>query len=218
MDSSTPAGAPAGAGDGEVDDSALIGALHGTVLEIGAGEGANFDLLAPGVDWIGLEPDRRSVRHLRGNAERQGHLREPLMTGCESIPLADDSVDAVLGTLVLCSVRDQQRSLQEIARVLRPGGTFVFTEHIAAQRRTATYRLQVIAAPFTRLLDHGCDPARDTVSAIRSSPLEIVELHEGAMPFAFGLSTPFVSGRAVAPFEPMERGDPANAAIRSDRG
>jgi SAM-dependent methyltransferase len=180
-----------------VEDS-LISSLHGTVLEIGAGGGANFDRLASDVDWIGLEPNRADTALLHANAVNHGQQRKPLVAECEAIPLEDGSVDAVLSTLVLCSVRDQRRSLEEIARVLRPGGVFVFAEHVAAGRRSILYRLQRIIAPVTRRFDHGCDPSRDTVSNIRRSPLKITELHEFWLPYAFGLSTPLVAGRAVA--------------------
>lgn len=179
-------------------EESLIGGLHGTVLEIGAGEGANFDQLADDVNWIGLEPNRGDTARLRANAASHGQFREPLVARSEAIPLDNDSVDAVLGTLVLCSVRDQRQALEEIARVLRPGGVFVFTEHVAAARRSLLFGFQRLAAPFTRRFDRGCDPARDTVSSIRRSPLRIVELHEFTMPFAFGLTIPLVTGRAVS--------------------
>ena len=178
-------------------EKTLIGGIHGTVLEVGAGTGANFDRLARDVDWIGLEPDRVDTAILRANAVQHGQQRQPLVAVCEDIPLGNDSVDAVLSTLVLCSVRDQRRSLEEIARVLRPGGVFVFAEHIAAAHRSILYKMQRLIAPATRRFDHGCDPSRDTVSSIRRSPLQITELHEFWLPYLFGLSTPVVAGRAV---------------------
>ncbi len=101
--------------------TAGIGRLSGTVLEIGAGRGRNFEHLRAGVRWIGAEPDapRRAV--LARTAREHGHGEAPLDAPAESLPLADDSVDGVLSTGVLCSVRDQDRALAEIARVLRPG-------------------------------------------------------------------------------------------------
>ncbi len=165
----------------------LVGELRGRVLELGAGGGSNFPLLAPGVDWVGLEPARRPRRRL----VRQGH--QVLDAGAEDIPLEADSVDAVLATVVLCSVRDQDRALAETARVLRPGSRFVFFEHVAAPRGTWFRRLQQAGAPFNRALDHGCHPARETWRALERAPFRELELRW----FARG-RTPYIGGYTVA--------------------
>jgi SAM-dependent methyltransferase len=93
----------------------LFADLRGTVLEIGAGKGANFGLLPGQVRWVGLEPGRRRRRLAQG---RPGLV---LAGVGERIPLRDHSVDAVVSTIVLCSVRDQDQVLAEVRRVLRPG-------------------------------------------------------------------------------------------------
>lgn len=178
-------------------EAALIRSLRGTVLEVGAGDGANFGLLAEEVDWIGLEPNPADTEALRENAARWGRRREPLVARCEAIPLPDASVDAVLSTLVLCSVDDQQKSLAEIRRVLRPGGAFVFVEHVAAPRRTLLRGVQRLATPLTSRFDRGCHLARETVDGIRGSGLRIDELHEYRMPSGLGFTIPFAAGRAV---------------------
>ncbi len=177
----------------------LIGGLRGTVLEVGAGTGANFGFLASGVDWIGLEPESNDTDELRRNAARYGFRSEPLVASCEDIPLAEGSVDAVLSTLVLCSVDDQLRSLAEVLRVLRPGGSLVFIEHVAAAPRTLLRGVQRAATPVTSRFDRGCHLARETVDAIRQSGLEIAELHEYRMPSGLGFTVPFAAGRAVKP-------------------
>jgi SAM-dependent methyltransferase len=178
-------------------EAALIRGLHGTVLEIGAGDGANFGFLAEDVDWIGLEPDPRDTEALRANAARWGRRREPLVAVAEAIPLPDASVDAVLSTLVLCSVDDQQKVLEEIRRVLRPGGAFVFVEHVAARPGTLLRGVQRLATPLTSRFDRGCHLDRETVDSIRGSGLRIDELHEYRMPSGLGFTIPFVAGRAV---------------------
>ena len=176
--------------------TAGIGRLSGTVLEIGAGRGRNFEHLRPGVRWIGAEPDAPRRAELARAAREHGHGEAPLDAFAESLPLADDSVDGVLSTGVLCSVRDQDRALAEIARVLRPGGRFVFAEHVAAPRgwkRT----LQRIAAPFSRTLDHGCDPTRETEPAVRRSALTVVRVDTYDLRALPGLTMPYIVGEAV---------------------
>jgi SAM-dependent methyltransferase len=137
-----------------------LGSLSGTVLEIGAGCGANFSYLAAGIDWIGLEPDPAARRRLATVAAAHGYHRPVMASVAERIPLPDASVDAVAGTSVLCSVADQAMVLAQVRRVLRPGGQFVFFEHVAAPRGTISRGLQRCCAPLSRHLAAGCDPAR----------------------------------------------------------
>ncbi|GGK86289.1 class I SAM-dependent methyltransferase [Mangrovihabitans endophyticus] len=177
--------------------STLIGGLRGTVLEIGAGRGRNFDALHRGVVWIGCEPHRRSRTRLAVAARRHGHSREPLPSAAESLPMPDASVDGVLATVVLCSVRDQSRVLDEIARVLRPGGAFVFAEHVAAPDHTWKHACQRMISPVTRLLDRGCDPARETEAVVRRSLLDVDLVRHFELPVLGAVTVPFIVGRAV---------------------
>lgn len=160
----------------------LLRGLAGRVLEIGAGRGANFGLLPPGIDWVGVEPSKRRRRQLedRLRVERRLHPslgdREAAAGVAESLPLADASVDAVLSTITLCSVRDQERALAEVLRVLRPGGRFVFFEHVGAPSRTWRWRAERWVAPVNRLVDHGCDPSRETWRAIGSAGFSSLDL------------------------------------------
>ncbi len=156
--------------------ASLIGTLRGTVLEVGAGRGANFDALDSSVRWIGLEPNERRRRDLRRNALAAKQRELPLAASCEEIPLGDDSVDAVLGTFVLCSVCDLDRSLAEIMRVLRPGGSFVFCEHVAAPPGTGKRWLQGVITPITVRIDHGCHWDRPTAAAISAAGLVTTQI------------------------------------------
>lgn len=171
--------------------------MRGTVLEIGAGEGANFGFLHESVEWIGLEPSPDDTDALRARAAQFGRWREPLVASAEAIPLPDASVDGVLSTLVLCSVRDPRVALSEIVRVLRPGGELVFVEHVAARHGSLLRGVQRVVSPITRRLDRGCSLDRETVSSIRSSGLEVTELHEYRLPSGLGFTIPFAAGRAV---------------------
>jgi SAM-dependent methyltransferase len=89
-----------------------------------------------------------------------------------------------------------ERALAEIARVMRPGGTFVFAEHVAARRGTMTRRLQQFATPLTRRFDHGCHQARDTAETLRTSPLTVLDLDVFEASVGLGVTVPFIVGRA----------------------
>jgi len=170
--------------------------LRGVVLDLGAGSGVAADHLAPVVDWIALEPRRRIDPALRNRLERRERSRL-LSAAAEAIPLDSDSVDAVIASTVLCSVRNPTRALAEVCRVLRPGGVLVFFEHVAAGRGTWTSMIQAAYAPFSRLMDHGCDPHRDTEALIRAAAFAAVDIRRAEAPGMLGTIEPVIEGAAV---------------------
>ncbi len=173
----------------------LLGDLHGTVVEIGPGTGTNLAYYAPDVRWAGVEPNGYMHDALQTEAARLGMDIELHAGTVEALPFADASVDHVVSTLVLCSVPDQDRALREIRRVLRPGGRFVFIEHVAAPAGTGLHRLQNVIAPAWSLAADGCRPNRKTWESIPRAGLRMVELER------FDLSTgpfgPHIAGYAV---------------------
>jgi SAM-dependent methyltransferase len=175
---------------------AELGALTGTVLEIGAGTGANFGYFRPGIRWLGLEPHPGRRRQLAWTAARYGQYAPVIAAPAERVPLPDASVDAVAATLVLCSVADQGRALAEVRRVLRPGGRFVFFEHVAAPAGTWSRRAQRCWAPLSRLLDAGCDPGRDTWRAIEAAGFREVSARRHSRRPGFGSYSPLLAGVA----------------------
>lgn len=175
----------------------LIGALTGTVLEIGAGRGANLSTLTRATHWIGLEPSGARRRKLRQACGSFAGSTEVAAGRAERLPLGDASVDAVLATIVLCSVSDQDRALAEVVRVLRPGGVFVFFEHVAPPPRTWSSRAARLWAPLSRTFDHGCDPTRRTWEALDRSGLDIASMRWFELPVGLGLRMPYIGGEGV---------------------
>ena len=172
--------------------SRLLGGLSGTVLEIGPGAGANLAYVPKGVRWIGVEPNRFMLPHLRREAARLGMRIELIDGAAESLPLPDGSVDAVISTLVLCSVTDQSRVLGEIRRVLKPGGKFVFIEHVAAPRGTGLRRAQHWICPLWRRMGDGCHPDRETWVAVENAGFRALELERFDAPLP--LVRPHIAG------------------------
>ncbi|GAA0929896.1 class I SAM-dependent methyltransferase [Kribbella koreensis] len=173
----------------------LLATLTGQVLEIGAGKGANLPLLPPAIDWIGLEPNPRARRTLtQAVAAAPGTgARRVLDAHAESIPLPSASIDVVLSTAVLCSVDNVSAVLAEIGRVLRPGGRFVFLEHVAAPPGSALRRVQRMIAPISRVVDRGCDPGRDLAPEIEAAFADVDLTHYTAPGL---LKIPFIAGTA----------------------
>ena len=139
----------------------LLTNLHGDVLEIGPGDGPNFRYFAPDVRWVGVEPNPYMHDYLRATAAAQGRTVDLRIGFTEVLPAADASMDAVVSTLVLCSVGDLQAGLAEIRRVLKPGGKYVFIEHVAAPRGSGARRLQNWVRPLWGALADGCEPNRE---------------------------------------------------------
>ncbi|WP_170296920.1 class I SAM-dependent methyltransferase [Agromyces salentinus] len=177
----------------------LIGRVRGRVLEIGAGDGENFGAFHPEVAWTGLEPDAARRAELATRAREWRHASTPLGATAEHIPLPDGSVDAVVGTYVLCSVTDVAAALAEVRRVLVPGGRVVFVDHVAAPRGSVKRVIQDVASPFSRRLDHGCHWNRDpqpVLEAAGFTGVEVRRLRVRSMPFG---PVPVLLYEGVAP-------------------
>ncbi len=145
----------------------LVGGLAGRVIEVGAGNGLNFPFYPSTVEQVlAVEPEPL----LRGAAtEAAGAARVPItvVDGVAGrLAAEDESFDAGVVSLMLCSVPDQQRALAELHRVIRPGGELRFYEHVIA-RRSAAVRIQRLAdATIWPRVAGGCHLSRDTGAEI----------------------------------------------------
>jgi SAM-dependent methyltransferase len=160
----------------------LLSPLSGTVLEIGPGGGNNLAFLRPHMRWIGIEPNPFFHDRLRARGARLGIDVDVRAAAAEALPVPDRSIDAVISTLVLCSVRDPEAALREVRRVLRPGGRFVFVEHVAAPHGTGLRVAQRALRPIWRALSDGCQPDRDTGRLIEAAGFADIDLRQFTLP------------------------------------
>lgn len=172
----------------------LLGALRGTVVEIGPGSGANLQYYDRSIRWIGIEPNPFAHDYLRREAARRLIEAEIHEGVAQSIPLPDDSADAVVGTLVLCSVGDVQGVLRDARRVLRSSGRFVFVEHVAAPSGSWGKRVQRLIRPLWGLLADGCRPDLETWRYIEEAGFREVEMEHFRLPFP--IVGPHIAGTA----------------------
>jgi ubiquinone/menaquinone biosynthesis C-methylase UbiE len=174
----------------------LVGRAQGAVLEVGAGTGGNLGLYPPGVSRLVLaEPDRHMRAVLRSKLGNWPEV-EVSVAAAEALPFADGSFDTVVGTLVLCSVRDPGRALAEIHRVLRPGGTFLFLEHVAAPRGTWTRRAQRLVEPAWKRLAANCHLTRETGALLEGAGFELTACLDEPLPGSAVLSRRSLRGAA----------------------
>ena len=174
---------------------ALLGNLRGNILEIGPGTGPNLVYYSPDIHWVGIEPNPAMRPYVEREAKRLGLSAELRDGRAERLDAADSSMDAVVGTLVLCSVRNPQSALQEVMRVLKPGGRFVFIEHVAAPRGTGLRRVQSLIRPLWQLGGDGCHPDRETWTTIENAGFDHVQLEHFRLDV--GVVGPQIAGFAI---------------------
>lgn len=178
----------------------LVAGLRGRVVEVGAGNGRNLAHYPPGVTGVvAVEPEPR-LRALARAAAPGARVPVTVVAGlAEALPVADGVADAVVLSLVLCSVPDQAVALGEARRVLRPGGELRFYEHVVAQTPGLRRAQRLADATLWPLFCAGCHTARDTVAAIRAAGFEVTALDRFRFP-PTGLpapASPHVLGTAI---------------------
>jgi len=155
---------------------AIFSRLPTSVVEIGSGPGANLRYYPPGMRLTAIEPNAAMHAPLRANAARRGIDLTIRGVKGESLDLASESVEAVVGTLVLCSVDSPRQVVAEILRILKPGGRFLFLEHVAALNGTPLNRFQAwLAKPWCWAFD-GCHLNRDTHLVLGQAGFSTVDM------------------------------------------
>ncbi len=154
----------------------LLSHLTGTVLDVGAGTGANLRHFRHATRVVATEPDPAMRQRLAGKLS-EAHVPVELdATAGESLPYPNASFDAVVYTLVLCTVADPDRALAEARRVLQPDGRLLVHEHIRGRGRLATWQDRI--TPVWSWLNAGCHPNRDTRAAIQRAGFTFTQSEE----------------------------------------
>ncbi len=183
----------------------LLARARGRVLELGAGTGLNLRHYPDGLEELILaEPDAAMRRRLSRRVRRHGNGAQIVDAVAERLPLADNSVDTVVSTLVLCTVDDPQQALSEIARILRPDGELLFVEHVRSGSVRLARLQDALCEPWRRFAC-GCHCNRATVDHMRACGFEL-DAQQAAWrtmppivrPLTIGLARPKTRAVAVA--------------------
>ena len=177
---------------------ALLAGATGDVLEIGGGTGANLTYYRDGVGTLTItEPEKAMARRLQKRIAEKAPVATFLRAPAEDLPFDDHSFDVAVSTLVLCGVDDQPRALRELHRVLRPGGTLLFIEHVRSAD-PGTGRLQDRMNWLNRLVVC-CDCNRPTLDTIRGAGFTVAQVEDTVLPKAPPFARPAILGSATAP-------------------
>lgn len=145
-----------------------LAGLSGRVLEVGAGVGTNFAYYPRGVEQvIAVEPEPRLALRARAAA---ADAVIPIAVTEETVEqfTATEPFDAVVCSLVLCSIGDTDAVLRQLISLLRPGGELRYFEHVASGGLRGRLQRLADATVWPRLFGN-CHTHRDTEQAIRSA-------------------------------------------------
>src|ERR1700694_2557132 len=175
----------------------LLSQCTGSVLEIGAGTGLNVGHYDAGLTRVVLsEPEPHMAARLRAAVTRARIAAEVVEAPAESLPFPDASFDTVVSTLVLCTVPSPDAVIREVRRVLKPGGRFLFIEHVRSDSRRLAGWQDRLRGPWS-LFAYGCQCNRNTLETIQRAFATQQASHDrliGLTP----LLRPLVKGQARA--------------------
>jgi SAM-dependent methyltransferase len=178
--------------------ASVFAGLPSTVVEVGAGVGANMCHLRAGGRLLAVEPNPYMHARLERAARRHGVELEIRSVVGEAIDLPDACTDAVISSLVLCTVADPVAVLAEIRRILRPGGRFSFAEHVAAEDGTPTRWVQrLLRRPWAWVFE-GCSCERDLAALVESAGFASVAITRYRIHSPFVPFNTHIAGTAIA--------------------
>ena len=172
---------------------AVLARASGRTLEIGAGTGLNVAHYPDAVTELVLtEPDAEMARRLR---RRAGATAVVVEADAAALPLADASVDTVVSTMVLCTVPDPAATVAELRRVLRPGGSLLFIEHVRAGTPRAARAQRRWARPWANVAG-GCRCDRDTLATL-GAHFDVTDVARHRWRGMPAIVQPLIAGRAA---------------------
>lgn len=181
---------------GELRDAALTDAT-GRLLVVGLGPGRDLDHLPAAVrEVIAVEPEATMRAAAARRVRRAGRPVWLVASVGEALPLASDSVDAVLCALVLCSVDDPVRVLAEVRRVLRPGGVLGVLEHVREGDSSRLGRLQDRSARAWAAVAGGCHPNLRTRALLAAAGFDTSAVRDVRFRAGLPLLIPHLVGTA----------------------
>lgn len=156
----------------------VVPLAEGEVLEIGIGSGLNLAFYDPArvSRIVGVDPSADMQKLARQRAARIAIPVEMIALELGQIQAADASFDSIVCTFTLCTIPDPLAALQEMRRVLKPGGQFLFSEHgRAPDLKVRVWQDRL--TPLWRPLAGGCHLNRDIPALLKAGGFRLREVH-----------------------------------------
>lgn len=151
----------------------LLAHASGRILEIGIGTGLNlphYPEPVRGITAVDVSPGMRE--RARRRIDESKVVVDYRLASAEELPLPDESFDTVVSTWTLCSIPDVKRALEEIRRVLKPGGQFLFLEH-GLSESPSVKKWQHRLTPIQKRVGGGCHLDRDIQRLVKTAGFHI---------------------------------------------
>ena len=161
--------------------SRLVPLAEGRVLEIGIGSGLNLPFYDDSAQVTGVDPSLELQTYAREVADARGMQVDFLAQGGEEIPADNNSFDSVVMTWTLCTIPEPVSALEEIRRVLKPGGKMFFAEHGESPDANVV-RWQNRINPIWNVIGGGCNLNRKIERLYQDTGFEFVDLERGYIP------------------------------------
>lgn len=163
--------------------SRIVPQAEGDVLELGCGGGINMPFYDPAKirSFSGLDPSPALLDASRAAAQAKGMTADIRGGIGEAMPFADASFDTILVTFTLCSVDEQAQVLNEMRRVLRPGGKALFLEHGRAPD-ASVQKWQRRIEPVWKRIGGNCHLTRPITGAYEAAGFKIARAEKAYMP------------------------------------
>jgi ubiquinone/menaquinone biosynthesis C-methylase UbiE len=157
----------------------IVPRAEGRVLEVGVGSGLNLPLYGEPVSAVvGIDP-HETLNRMAEQRISDARIPVTLVTGsAEDLPLEDASFDTAVMTWALCSIPDGRRALDEIRRVLKPGGQLLYIEHGQAPD-AGVARWQDWITPVWKRCAGGCHLNRPINDMIREQGFALMDTESG---------------------------------------
>lgn len=178
--------------------SELLSDVSGDVLEIGSGTGANLPYYPKSIHRLVLSEPESHMRDLLRqhiNQTRGGKCTAE-SSSADKLSFPDNSFDSVVSTLVLCSVDSPDAALNEIKRVLKPGGKLYFIEHVLAKDAPHLIKWQKLVQPLWIFMCGNCHTTRDTEQHISKAGFTFETMEKLSASGAPSIVSPTIKGVA----------------------
>ena len=149
----------------------LIAELSGTILDVGSGTGVNFKFYSPGTKIISVEPSPSMINIAKTKVSQKYQIDFHNCSVTDpglSNHIPENSLDAVVSTLVMCTIPNPQQALDNFSKWLKPGGKLVVLEHIHASK-PANRKFLSLLNPIWKTFSEGCSLTQDTDKMIKDA-------------------------------------------------